>query len=215
MSQYLLDLILSLKPFIGKIRHLHLDTKYCDPKYIFPKQCEILEFIKNVVCELYQRHTKRILFVIGTNFIGKEKILLTVFNSLNKKSKIYVTRYKQIIYKLLNLNLNNKEIFTTNPNESQIFEVSINEINNKSLKNLLNINKDRFDYIVGFISNELISKPTKRKNGNNVIIVKIPYAIHSSFSELKWFVRKLEPKKIIPTSNIQQARKFVPKLQQF
>ena len=167
-----------MKPFVdNKIRYLHLDTTYCDTKYTFPKQLRMLGFVENVVCELYQRHGKRILFVIGTHFIGKEKVFLSIFKALKGASKIYVTRHKQRIYGLLDLNVklklkssknndddndssdkvninndnyngnkhssisNSSKIFCTEPNVSQIFAVSMNNITCKYLKELLEINK--------------------------------------------------------------------------
>ncbi|KAG5440560.1 hypothetical protein PCK2_000385 [Pneumocystis canis] len=104
---------------------LYLDTTYFDPKYLFPSQ----ETVINAVIELCRILTKntinndfsnkkcynldkfliktntihqnkcRLLIVVGTYIIGKEKLALEIACSL--KSKIYANQYKQKIISCL------------------------------------------------------------------------------------------------------------------
>ncbi|GJZ50245.1 DNA ligase 6 isoform X6, partial [Tanacetum coccineum] len=66
-----------------------LDTTYYDPEYVFRKQSELIDYIVSVV-EKFRK--KKVLFLVATYVIGKEKILVEVTRRCGKK--VYVDERK-------------------------------------------------------------------------------------------------------------------------
>uniref|UniRef100_A0A061RID5 Dna repair metallo-beta-lactamase domain-containing protein n=1 Tax=Tetraselmis sp. GSL018 TaxID=582737 RepID=A0A061RID5_9CHLO len=69
-----------------RIDKLYLDTTYCDPRYSFPRQKEVLKAVDYFVKQEEESSTKirndRVLYVCGAYTIGKEKVWLQVLTSL-------------------------------------------------------------------------------------------------------------------------------------
>ena len=110
------------------ITNCYLDTTYCDPKYIFPKQEKII----NTVMEYISCHKKhRTLFVFGSYTIGKEKLFLEASDRF--KWKIYVNSRKEKVINCLNLTPTQSSMFTRNKEEAQIHVVMMNHLTYQSM----------------------------------------------------------------------------------
>ena len=75
--------MLSMPQLKGLVIHtLHLDTTYCDQKYVFPTQEEVIDFVVDRVKRAIAIKPDT-LVLCGSYTIGKEKIFLgqcTVFS---------------------------------------------------------------------------------------------------------------------------------------
>lgn len=63
---------------------LILDTTYCDPRYTFPSQQEVLAYALRAFAAESSANP-RTLFLFGTYTIGKERLFLEVARAANKK----------------------------------------------------------------------------------------------------------------------------------
>ncbi|PWA99704.1 DNA LIGASE 6 [Artemisia annua] len=160
-----------------------LDTTYCDPKYVFPKQSEPVEYIVSVV-ERFSKECKekKVLFLVATYVIGKEKILVEVARRCGKK--VYVDERKMSVLRALGYE------------EGEPNFVKMKEI----------MEGRGYDKVVGFV-------PTgwtyEVKKSNFAVRVKdefeihlVPYSEHSNYEELREYVKFLRPKRVIPTVGV-------------
>jgi len=189
---------------------LYLDTTYCDPQYCFPPQGMIIDAIINAIrAETFNPKT---LILIGTYTIGKEKILLRVAKEFG--CKIYVEKSKfQIVSKLeLGKDL---ALFTCNPLETHVHVVPLWTLTLKRMEQTKRRVRGRYSTIIGiqptgwtFKQSAPLRGVASTKVGNGLltrtssgscIIYGCPYSEHSSFLELRDFVRFIRPSKIVPT----------------
>eukprot|EP00127_Corallochytrium_limacisporum_P002845 Clim_evm24s142 gene=Clim_evmTU24s142 len=62
-----------------------LDTTYCNPRYNFPDQREVLNFVQHIVAREERRVPGgRILYICGTYLIGKEKVFNAVADAISR-----------------------------------------------------------------------------------------------------------------------------------
>jgi DNA cross-link repair 1A protein len=133
-----------------KLNGVFLDTTYCDPQYILPTQENVLDVVSTFVKNKKKDNT---LFVIGSYTIGKERICEAIANKCN--CKIFVTPEKYEI--LLCLDLPYIDIFTTNPNKTNIHFVNMFDISFKRLSLLFKNYGKLYQEIIGI-------KPTGLEN---------------------------------------------------
>ncbi|KAL6655508.1 hypothetical protein ACP70R_006334 [Stipagrostis hirtigluma subsp. patula] len=190
-----------------KSSHIHtliLDTTYCNPRYDFPSQEIVIQFvIEAIQAEAFNPKT---LFLIGSYTIGKERLYMEVARLLQKK--IYVGAAKLQILKHLELPPEIMHWFTANEAESHIHVVPMWMLASfKRLKHLSNQYAGRFDLIVAFcptgwsFGKGRKRTPGKRWQQGSIIRYEVPYSEHSSFTELQEFVRFISPEHIIPSVN--------------
>uniref|UniRef100_A0A0E0IKA7 SAM domain-containing protein n=1 Tax=Oryza nivara TaxID=4536 RepID=A0A0E0IKA7_ORYNI len=186
------------------IHTLILDTTYCNPRYDFPTQEIVIQFvIEAIQAEAFNPKT---LFLIGSYTIGKERLYMEVARLLQKK--IYVGAAKLQILKHLGLPQEIMHWFTANEAESHIHVVPMWTLASfKRMKYLSTQYADRFDLIVAFCpTGWSFGKGKKRTPGRKwqqgaIIRYEVPYSEHSSFTELREFVRFISPEHIIPSVN--------------
>ncbi|XP_062098103.1 uncharacterized protein LOC133803971 isoform X2 [Humulus lupulus] len=186
------------------IHTLILDTTYCNPQYDFPKQETVIQFVIDAIqAETFNPKT---LFLIGSYTIGKERLFLEVARVLRKK--IYIPAAKLRILKCLGLPKEDMQWFTQNEKESQIHVVPMWTIASfKRLKYVANQYTGRFSLIVAFSpTGWTFGKGKKKSPGRKwqqgtTIRYEVPYSEHSSFSELREFVKIVSPVNIIPSVN--------------
>ncbi|KAH6760693.1 sterile alpha motif domain-containing protein [Perilla frutescens var. frutescens] len=185
------------------IHTLILDTTYCNPQYDFPKQESIIQFvIDSIKAEAFNPKT---LFLIGSYTIGKERVFVEVARELRKK--VYVTAAKLRILECLGFKQEDMQWFTLNEHESHIHVVPMWTIASfKRLQHVSNTYKGRFSLIVAFSPTGWSFGKGKKSTGRRwqkgtIIRYEVPYSEHSSFTELKEFVKFISPANIIPSVN--------------
>ncbi|KAI5304838.1 hypothetical protein KEM55_009248 [Ascosphaera atra] len=174
----------------------------------------------------------RLLVVMGTYSIGKERICLGIARALN--SKIYASDYKKRLIQCLE----DEDLIsrlTSDPREAQVHMHSLMEIRPDTLSDYLTELKPHFTRVVGFrptgwtyrppkgrmTENPEVNKVLYSDNWNTALSFKdikpqrgstdesacfgIPYSEHSSFRELTMFCCALRIGRIVPTVNVSNA----------
>lgn len=180
-----------------------------------------------------ERVRGRLLVIVGTYSIGKERICLGVARALN--SKIYAPPNKQKICAALE----DAELtarLTTDPLEAQVHMQMLMEIRAETLADYLTTYKPHFSRIVGFRpsgwnyrppNSRFVESPAvqtvlhsenwksrytmaelapQRGSTREAQCFGVPYSEHSSFRELTMFCCALRIDKIIPTVNVGSAK---------
>ncbi|OKL63432.1 hypothetical protein UA08_01829 [Talaromyces atroroseus] len=175
----------------------------------------------------------RLLVVIGTYSIGKERICLGIARAL--KCKIYAPPQKQRVCACLE-DPELTSLLTDNPLEAQIHMQILFEIRAETLSDYLQSFKGHFSRVVGFrptgwsyrppggrlldnppVANVLHSGNWKtsysvtdlvpqRGSTKEASCFGVPYSEHSSFRELTMFCCALRIGRIIPTVNVGNAK---------
>ena len=180
-----------------------------------------------------KRSRGRLLVIVGTYSIGKERICLGVARALN--SKIYAPPNKQkVVAALEDPELSAR--MTDDPLEAQVHMQMLMEIRAETLGDYLTSYKPHFSRIVGFrpsgwnyrppnsrftespsVQTVLHSENWKsrysmaelapqRGSTREASCFGVPYSEHSSFRELTMFCCALRIDKIIPTVNVGSAK---------
>ncbi|EPS68874.1 hypothetical protein M569_05893, partial [Genlisea aurea] len=192
-----------------KTRSIHtliLDTTYCNAQYDFPKQESVIQFVIDAIqAETFNSKT---LFLIGSYTIGrKERLFLEVARVLQKK--IHVSASKLRILECLELGEEDMKRFTLDEGESCIHVVPMWVVASfKRLKQMASsrYTGSRFNSIVSFSPTGWSFGQGRRSMGKKlqqgtIIRYEVPYSEHSSFTELKEFVKMITPERIIPSVN--------------
>ncbi|QCE16336.1 benzoate 4-monooxygenase [Vigna unguiculata] len=186
------------------INTLILDTTYCNPQYDFPKQEAVIQFVIDAIqAETFNPKT---LFLIGSYTIGKERIFLEVARALRKK--VHVTAAKLRLLKCLEFKEEDIQWFTSNEHESNIHVAPMWTLASfKRLKQISSQYKNRYNLIVAFsptgwtFGKGKKKSPGRRWQQGTIIRYEVPYSEHSSFTELREFVKLVSPSNIIPSVN--------------
>ncbi|BBM99861.1 DNA cross-link repair 1A protein [Marchantia polymorpha subsp. ruderalis] len=184
------------------VHTLILDTTYCDQQYDFPKQEAVIQFvIEAIQAELFNPET---LFLIGTYTIGKERVFLEVGKVLQKK--IYVGAAKMKLLECMDLSAEDLKWLTCNDQESFIHVVPLWSISSfKRMSSISRHYRGRYKLLVAFsptgwsFGRGKKKTPGKRHQQGTMIRYDVPYSEHSSFCELKEFVKFIAPADIIPS----------------
>jgi len=174
----------------------------------------------------------RLLVVVGTYSIGKERICLGIAQTLD--SKIYAPPGKQKICACLEDPELNARL-TTDPIAAQVHMTPLFEIRAETLQDYLNVYKPHFSRVVGFRpsgwnyrppNSRFVESPAiqtvlnsdnwksnytmaelapQRGSTKEASCFGVPYSEHSSFRELTMFCCALRIEKIIPTVNVGSA----------
>jgi DNA cross-link repair 1A protein len=171
----------------------------------------------------------RLLIVIGTYSIGKERICMGIARALG--SKIFATPPKQRICACLE-DPELTAMLTTNPHEAQVHMQTLFEIRADTLAEYLDGLKPHFSRVVGFrptgwtyrppagrvLQNPPVSTVLHGDNWKSPFTIQdlvpqrgstkesacygVPYSEHSSFRELTMFCCALRIGRVIPTVNV-------------
>jgi DNA cross-link repair 1A protein len=175
----------------------------------------------------------RLLVIVGTYSIGKERICTGIAKAL--KSKIFAPPNKQRICKALE-DPELDALLTTDPREAQVHMTPLFEIRPETLDDYLRGYGDTFSRAVGFRPSGWNYRPPNSRftespavqtvlhsqNWKSSFSMKdlapqrgstgrascfgVPYSEHSSFRELTMFCCALRIDKIIPTVNVGSAK---------
>ncbi|KAF9625607.1 hypothetical protein IFM89_024380 [Coptis chinensis] len=197
-----------VKEFVGADL-VFLDTTYCNPKFVFPAQVEsvnyVVETIKRIKVE-NEGLEKNVLFLIVTYIIGKEKILLEIAEKC--RCKIYVDSRKMDILRVLGFG--DRGVFTEDVSVSDVHVVGWNVLgetwpyfrpNFSKMKEIMS--DSGYSKVVGFVPTGWMYEAKKDgfavRTKDSLEIHLVPYSEHSSYEELREYVRFLKPKRVIPT----------------
>jgi DNA cross-link repair 1A protein len=175
----------------------------------------------------------RLLVIVGTYSIGKERICVGIAKAL--QCKIYAPPNKQrICHALEDPELN--ALLTNDPREAQVHMTPLFEIRAETLEDYLRDYRDTFSRAVGFRpsgwnyrppNSRFTENPTvqtvlhssswkstfsmkdltpQRGSTSRASCFGVPYSEHSSFRELTMFCCTLRIDKIIPTVNVGSAK---------
>ncbi|XVF20689.1 hypothetical protein REPUB_Repub12eG0023700 [Reevesia pubescens] len=195
-----------LNEFVG-CDAIFLDTTYCDPKFVFPSQEESVDYVVSVVDRIGKGfEKKKVLFLVATYVVGKEKILVEV--AWRCKRKICVDGRKMEILRVLGYG--DDGVFTEDESESDLHVVGWNVLgetwpyfrpNFVRMKEIM-VEKG-YEKVVGFVPTGWTYevKPNKFsvRSKDTFEIHLVPYSEHSNYNELREYVKFLKPKKVIPT----------------
>ena len=175
----------------------------------------------------------RLLVIVGTYSIGKERICIGIAKAL--KSKIYAPPNKQRICKALE-DPELDALLTTDPRGAQVHMTPLFEIRAETLDDYLRDYADTFSRAVGFRPSGWNYRPPnsrftespavqtvlhsqnwrstfsmkdlapQRGSTNRASCFGVPYSEHSSFRELTMFCCALRIDRIIPTVNVGSAK---------
>ncbi|KAJ5917217.1 hypothetical protein N7466_010771 [Penicillium verhagenii] len=171
----------------------------------------------------------RLLIVIGTYSIGKERICIGIARALG--SKIFAPPAKQRICACLE-DPELSALLTTNPKEAQVHMQTLFEIRPETLADYLDSMKPHFSRVIGFRptgwsyrppAGRMLENPPvptvlrgehwrtpftvdhltpQRGSTRESACFGVPYSEHSSFRELTMFCCALRIGKVIPTVNV-------------
>ncbi|KAF9006031.1 DNA repair metallo-beta-lactamase-domain-containing protein [Cyathus striatus] len=237
-----------------KIDHVYLDTTYLDPKYTFPPQALVIsacaEMAKRLVekqplmdtknsvgswlkvkqpdAEKSSESAEKVLVVVGTYSIGKERIVKAIAKALN--SKVYCDKKKAAILRC-QADSELDALLTSDPLAAMVHVAPLGIINMDGLINYMQRYKNVFTRAIGFKptgwcftpsvrnATQILSVPSilsrtqqqsfshkelrpTRNSSGSVQLIPVPYSEHSSFNELTCFAMSIDWFKIIPTVNI-------------
>jgi DNA cross-link repair 1A protein len=180
-----------------------------------------------------QKRRGRLLVIVGTYSIGKERICVGVAKALH--SKIYAPPQKQRIAAALE-DPELTSLMTSDPLEAQVHMQMLMEIRAETLADYLTGYKPHFSRIVGFrpsgwnyrppnsrftespsVQTVLYSDNWKSRYSMKDLVPQrgstreascfgVPYSEHSSFRELTMFCCALRIERVIPTVNVGSAK---------
>lgn len=175
----------------------------------------------------------RLLVIVGTYSIGKERICIGIAQALN--TKIYAPPNKMRICTALEDPLLNS-LLTKNPHEAQVHMTPLFEIRAETLDDYLRDYRSSFTHAVGFrptgwnyrppgsrfTESPSVASVLHGSNWKSSYSVKdmapqrgstkraacygVPYSEHSSFRELTAFICALRIERVIPTVNVGSAK---------
>ncbi|PKU79935.1 DNA cross-link repair protein SNM1 isoform X1 [Dendrobium catenatum] len=188
---------------------LYLDTTYCNPKYSFPSKDDVLAFVVRTTLKFLSKQPKS-LIVVGAYSIGKEPVYLAISQALGVPIYANASRRK-ILQSFGWPELSKKLCSCTESSPLHVLPLSC--LRYENLKEYLKTCKQQFQTVLAFrptgwtysestASHLDLIKPVIK---GDVTIYGVPYSEHSSFTELREFVKFLKPEKIIPTVNAGNA----------
>lgn len=185
---------------------LYLDTTYCEPRYTFPPQREVLGGVLEA-CRLLL-DSPRTLVLFGAYSIGKERVYLHVARSLGVR--LYVDASKRRVLDCLRLPPEDCAALTGDAAETRWRVVPMATLRLDRLRATLQQSGGRYDSLVAFRpTGWSYGRGAPRRHGT-ITVHEAAYSEHSSFEELRACVRELLPAagaRIIPTVNCGRADK--------
>lgn len=188
-----------------KIDNLFLDTTYCKYGSNFPHQKDVLSKVNQIASAYVGK--KETLFIVGAYTIGKERLFFSLADTF--KLKIFLQKDKMKILSCLNLTESQYDCLTESQVEGKVHVLPMNQVNMKFLQEYIS-KQFCIQNIIAFVPTAMMFGETKKKVyqlelkpevniDKSIMIYRVPYSEHSSLSELKALVTKMNPKVIIPT----------------
>ncbi|KAK9840432.1 hypothetical protein WJX74_009841 [Apatococcus lobatus] len=192
-----------------------LDTTYCNPRFTFPPQEESVEYVAATIERMVQESKDggpSRLFMVSTYGIGKERILAEVHRRCG--FKVFVSERKLGVMQCLELpGLDIDDLFCRDPAASPLHVVTWGYLGDTwpfFKPNFVNMEQARIeagvDEVIGFVPTgwmyEMKRKAFPVRHKGKCWIHLVPYSEHSSYDELREYVRWLKPQQVIPTVGV-------------
>ncbi len=161
---------------------LYLDNTYCDPDCEFPTRSAAMDQIIGII-DSHRDYD----VCVGLRGLGKEEILVTLAKHYQTWVVVSAKRYETI--KLLDL----PEVFSTDADAGFIRVVAQPQIGKKFMSE-----QNRRRPTIAILPTSLYVGLPGIPFINQADVFVVPYSDHSSYAELKTFVSRVTPKKIIP-----------------
>ncbi|CAE6403455.1 unnamed protein product [Rhizoctonia solani] len=173
---------------------------------------------------------RRVLVVVGTYTIGKERVLKAIAKALS--SKIYCNSRKHAVF-MCQADATLHEMLTKDSATAQVHVLPLGQITIEGLSEYLTLNQAQYDRILGFRptgwtytppagqnmaptvdqilaqaqTHEYTASDLRPQRGSNprVTIYGVPYSEHSSFRELTCFALSIDWGRMIATVNVGSA----------
>lgn len=218
----------------GQLDYLHLDTTYCDARYAFPRQRDVVSAVVAAAQRENTRTRGRCLFFFGTYSIGKERVFLAVADALNLR--IFAGKRKRSILSQLGFGARVQKRLVETPGEARVHVMPMRQLSPDELRSYATRNHLRADFIgrglaivfrptgwafqqgaqvaaagmdgqTGISASDVDSLQVRgvSRSADQAMFYNVPYSEHSSFSELKEFVQWAKPARILPTVNARSA----------
>ncbi|CAE7146274.1 unnamed protein product, partial [Rhizoctonia solani] len=174
---------------------------------------------------------ERVLVVVGTYTIGKERLIKAIARALS--SKIYCNSDKHAVF-MRQTDADLHAMLTSDPAAAQVHVLPLGKINIEGLDEYLTLHQAQYDRILGFkptgwtytppttayntipTVNRIIAQARahgysasrlrpKRGSNSRVTIYNVPYSEHSSFRELSCFALSIDWDQMIATVGAESA----------
>ncbi|KAI6647040.1 hypothetical protein LOD99_8964 [Oopsacas minuta] len=186
---------------------LFLDTTYMNPVYTFPPQDDVINHAITL-CKNALKSDPNTLILVGSYLVGKERMYLGIAQALDCKICVNKSKFNLLqCYDWPEL----KERITTDSRTSKLHVVKISVLSLHEIREY----RDRFPSYSSVIAirptgwaykkNQELTK-IKPNKFYNILIYDLPYSEHSSYNELRRFVKFLNPQHVVPTVNTQDSR---------
>ena len=213
----------------GQPEAIYLDTTYAHPKHSLPDRRKCIEWIGNLFQRKVLESKERVLFVVMTYLMGKERILEEVEKRMKEDGIFLVSERKGRVLKMLdNLSSRFKERLRVVDESASLLE----ETKSATPVQVVSWGKAgqfvpggwRFDADFGYLcrlqknvnaertiviiptgwvyskkSNSELGIQTQQSESGNIEIHQVPYSEHSSYDDLRNFVKRLKPVSVVPT----------------
>lgn len=204
------------------LRELYLDTTYLDPKRRFPSQDVVIRACAEYCRELQatnqprsfftQSKPTRILVLVGTYTIGKERLAISIADILG--SKMWATpQKKKVLMALHDAKLS--ELLDINDGlKCQVHLANMSELSFEKLNQKWTYLKKHYTNLIAFVPTGWTFSAKNPEFNRDVLhrksavrgpirICRVPYSEHSSFAELESFCQGINVREIIPTVSCQ------------
>uniref|UniRef100_A0A1I8ICZ6 DRMBL domain-containing protein n=1 Tax=Macrostomum lignano TaxID=282301 RepID=A0A1I8ICZ6_9PLAT len=225
------SLLQSIRGWLGEspeIDSLYLDTTYCNPKYDFPSQSDIIESVLRLVRE-FVAENPNYLIVCGSYTLGKERLYLSIARMLGCRAAVDSAKLR-----LLNA-LGDPDIsrlVARDDGRCRLQVLPLQSVSHAGLRRYLEgwrrrPERPRVEACLGIsptgwslsARGVTVAPGIKRIYAGNrgggcsdvsdcptIEVYGAAYSEHSSFGELRDFVRAIRPKRVLPTVNWHRHR---------
>ena len=194
-----------------------LDTTYCNPKFTFPSQEESVDYVVSAIKRVKEESSaagERVLCLIATYVVGKERILLEVAQRCG--CSIHVDSRKMEILTVLGFGGENG-VFTEDAAVTDVHVIGWNILGETwpyfrpNFVKMKEIMLERgYMKAIGFVPTGWMYETKKEgfavRVKDSLEIHLVPYSEHSSYDELRDYVKFLHPKRVIPTVGVNAGK---------
>ncbi|XP_055703555.1 DNA cross-link repair 1A protein-like [Phlebotomus papatasi] len=187
----------------NNIDTIYLDTTYLESQIHLPSQDESIQTAVMETQKFLEKNIgQKCLVIVGTYVIGKEKVWLTLAKKFNFRVWLESQR-RRAVECMENSQL--LAVLCDDPREAQLHVLPLGQLNYEYVVKYMSQYEREFTHVLALRPSgwEVNSKP---RHQGNVSIVGVTYSEHSSYTELRRFVRFLKPLHVINTVNAERMK---------